>query len=96
MRGHEDSSWRGEERLPSERRHGGEDLAPSRSDVVRNVESGTKDRVRTMAWGVGPGGGAGRGGWVGGGWGWGWGWGGGWGAAAGRRQRLSGQCGARS
>ena len=36
MRGHKDSSWRGEERLPSERRHGGEDLAPSRDDVVRN------------------------------------------------------------
>lgn len=67
MRGHKDSSWRGEERLPSERRHGGEDLAPSRDDVVRNMKSGTKDMVRTMAWGVGPGGGAGRGGWVGGG-----------------------------
>lgn len=59
----------------------------SRSDVVRNVESGAQDMVRTMAWGVGPGGkgsGAGRGEQ------WGWGWG------PGRRQRLSGQRGARS
>lgn len=28
MRGHKDFSWKGEERLPSERRHRGEDLAP--------------------------------------------------------------------
>lgn len=34
----------------------------SRSDVVRNVESGAQDMVRTMAWGVGPGG---KGSWAG-------------------------------